>query len=683
MLPELPVGTIVERYRIDAVIGQGGMASVYRVTHTSLGTEHALKVLHTEKPEVRERMLAEGRMQATLAHTNILAVRDVLDVDGSPGLLMDLVKGGSLADLMEKRGALEPELRDRLFTATVKGVAAAHKCEMVHRDLKPGNILLAEVDGELVPKIADFGLAKVLGGIDIRDHKTQQGVAMGTPSYMAPEQVFDAATADQRADIWALGVILYEMATGSRAFGGVTQIEVLGRVSIAHFDDPATVRPDLDAGVLAAIRGCLVLDPSQRIANCDVLLRVLAGTQEFVPPPALRRPPRDSASQTFIVDQDAETLEQVPSEEREAPIVALADTPEKPRNWGGFRRYARLLLLLIPALVAYSELSWPVDAQIQYPILRAVRGELQADDVVVVSFEGMRDAGQLRSQHPAVLDALVENGATAVLFDVALLRESEHDEDIAAAIRRAGEAGVPVVIPVFADDLQPRLPASKALREAGPLGLVEFQRELLWGTVVRAPMQRRSLDGRSWWHAAAQVTHAHLNAKREISFDGNTLVIGAARNPSWAGIVWLHPVGEIPRLAYDAPETWGDGVRGRVVVLGTFGGSPDLHLTPAGPRYGVEIQAALVQTLVRQAALRTVPLWVSALLALFTGVGMALLMARLGRRNQLVAWLFPTAIIGIVFALTLAGTVVAVTPLLLAVVLAWYAMRGLLSERIP
>jgi len=276
MLIRLQPGDIVERYRVESILGEGGMAAVYRVTHTALGTSHALKVLSNDQPDVRKRMLAEGQMQASLSHPNILTVRDVIDVSGALGLLMDLVNGGSLADLL-KRAPLGIDERLEIFHAILDGIALAHKHDMVHRDLKPANILLDVRTGKQVPKIADFGLAKVLGDADARDYKTRQGVSMGTPFYMAPEQVYDASTVDQRADIWALGVILYQMFTGQLPFYAEKQLAILGQVITGRYQDPAELCPNLDPAIVNAIRGCLVVSPDQRIQDCEMLRKVLGG----------------------------------------------------------------------------------------------------------------------------------------------------------------------------------------------------------------------------------------------------------------------------------------------------------------------------------------------------------------------------------------------------------------------
>jgi hypothetical protein len=544
----------------------------------------------------------------------------------------------------------------------------------------------------------------VLGAIDVREHKTQHGVAMGTPAYMAPEQVYDAATVDLRADLWAIGIILYEMTAGDRPFHANRQIALLSKVCGGKYPDAAEVRPNIDASVLEAIRGLLIVDPEQRIQDCVTLRGVLDG-----------KPLDASTSAASIVGNDSETfvmgdvgaevtrnlaslanLEPAPkpapkpAPEQEVPPSAstlrepepettdaleLAPTQElvpSPATW----RTWRWVLLLLPALAAYSDALWPLEAKLWYPLLRTLQGPLAVDDAVVVSFGPEQDVRAMRPEYPALLDALVEAGATGVLFDVTLMAETEHDDAIAAAIVRAGEAGVPVVLPVLADTDPARIPENAALA-AGPLGLVEFSRELLTGTVVRAPVQRRTKDGKVFWHAAVLAAKAHLGAKRAIEFDGNEIVIGGARNPTWAGLIWLHPVEEVEQLAWNDRESWGDSIQGRVVVFGTYGGARDLVLTPDGQRYGVEVHAGMVQTLVRQAALQVAPLWLNALWALLTAILTVLVALWVPENRRPVAALVPVASMALVLALMMANILVGLFPVLLAAIAAWAALRGI------
>jgi serine/threonine protein kinase len=274
----LEPGAQVERYIVDELIGDGGTASVYRVHHAELGTPYALKVLNLLSPGIRRRTLQEGRVQARLNHRNIVAVYDTFEVDGAPGLLMELIDGPSL-DTALQRVRLKLDQAEVLFRAILEGVRQAHNFGLVHRDLKPANVLLARTNSGLVPKVTDFGIAKMTETENVGH--TRAGVAMGTPQYMAPEQIRDARSVDRRADIFSLGCILYELVTGQRAFPDDDIVRVYNAVCDGQYTPALELAPDLPPRIDEAIRGCLAVDRDRRIPDCGVLLEVLEGTRRW------------------------------------------------------------------------------------------------------------------------------------------------------------------------------------------------------------------------------------------------------------------------------------------------------------------------------------------------------------------------------------------------------------------
>lgn len=276
---KLEVGQHVDRYTVDALIGAGGTAMVYRVRHNQLHTWHALKVLTITSEAIRERMIREGQVQASLRHLNIVTVTDVLDLDGAPGLLMEYVEGPSLERAL---GQFRIRMGDAetLFLGVVSGVRQAHMHGLVHRDLKPANVLLARTSEGFVPKVTDFGLAKLLQDEPGVAH-TRSGIAMGTPSYMAPEQIRDARTVDQRADLWSLGCILYELVLRRRAFPGEEALPIYNAVTVGDYVPPREILADLPNRVDLAIRGCLTVDRARRIPDCETLIAVLQGRQSW------------------------------------------------------------------------------------------------------------------------------------------------------------------------------------------------------------------------------------------------------------------------------------------------------------------------------------------------------------------------------------------------------------------
>ena len=290
---KLDPGTRVDRYEVEGPLGSGGMAVVYRVRHVELDTVHALKVINTDDDELRERLLREGRAQGRVRHPAVLAVTDLVDVDGFPGLVLEFVAGGrSLADLL-RRGPPSLDEARRLGRALIEGVAAAHRQGLVHRDLKPSNVLIQTVDGVHLPKVADFGLAKVIA--DESAALTDSGMSLGTPAYMAPEQARDSRSVDHRADLWSLGAILYELVAGHRAFAGGSLPEIIASVVQGRFEPlPDTVPPELRGAIEAA----LVTEPEVRIQSADELLARWTGgeagsTVQGAPAPGSSGPAED------------------------------------------------------------------------------------------------------------------------------------------------------------------------------------------------------------------------------------------------------------------------------------------------------------------------------------------------------------------------------------------------------
>jgi hypothetical protein len=267
-------GQVIDRYEVVQRLGEGGMAQVWLVRHVTLGTRHALKVLTLSGKGLTERLVAEGRAQATLQHPNIVRVSDVIDVDGQPGLVMDYVDGPDLDHWIRD---VRPStlLAEEVFRGVLAGVMAAHRAGLVHRDLKPANVLMArDGDGRWCPKVADFGLAKAFAGDGPTAQKTRAGLPMGTPAYMSPEQIRDAAGVDERADIFSLGCILHELLTHERAFEGDDAITIFNHVLAGQrrpFQGPARLH--------TVVEGCLEPDRERRLPSCEAVSASLDGVR--------------------------------------------------------------------------------------------------------------------------------------------------------------------------------------------------------------------------------------------------------------------------------------------------------------------------------------------------------------------------------------------------------------------
>jgi TolB-like protein/Tfp pilus assembly protein PilF/Flp pilus assembly protein TadD/predicted Ser/Thr protein kinase len=262
------IGRTLAHYRITGRLGAGGMGEVYRATDTRLGRDVALKVLPAEMasdPERFARFQREARVVAALNHPHIVTIHSVEEADGVHFLTMELVEGQPL-DKLVATGALPVERIVDIGTAIADALAAAHEKGIVHRDLKPANVVVSEGGGV---KVLDFGLAKIRPPGDSAsselptEAQTRDGVVMGTIPYMSPEQV-SGRPADQRTDVFSLGVVLYEMASGRRPFEGQSTAEL---ASAILRDTPAAVtdlRPELPADLVRIIRRCLEKDTRQR-----------------------------------------------------------------------------------------------------------------------------------------------------------------------------------------------------------------------------------------------------------------------------------------------------------------------------------------------------------------------------------------------------------------------------------
>jgi hypothetical protein len=253
------------------------MAAVYRVRHNDLHTEHALKVVTRLTGDATHRLLREGRTMGRLKHPGVVQVTDLIDVDGAPGLVMELVAGPTLKELLAD-GPLPPSERNNIVRQVLQAVGAAHSAGFVHRDLKPSNILTtAGHDGRRIAKVADFGLVKALVASD-DTLKTADGMTLGTPAYMAPEQLSGEFDVNPATDIWALGAMLYEISTGDRAFPGRDMMLVLGAISMAKFDRDRLA--SLTPAQRRAIESSLAIDPAKRPRSCRQLLDLWFDTSE-------------------------------------------------------------------------------------------------------------------------------------------------------------------------------------------------------------------------------------------------------------------------------------------------------------------------------------------------------------------------------------------------------------------
>lgn len=283
---------VAGRYELLALLGCGGMGTVYRARDCELDEEVALKVLRRElvdMPGILDRFKLEVKLARRVTHRNVARAFDIGEHAAEKFITMEYIDGEPLSQLVAREGSLSPARIIELTLAVCDGLAAAHAAGIIHRDLKPDNIMISRADQRVV--ITDFGIARALS--DSSKHTI--GTTVGTPAYMAPEQVEGARDIDERADIYALGVILYELFVGDLPWSGDSVFAVAAARLTQPPPDPRVARPALNESLARIIRHAMARQPSQRLPSATALAEMLksidfasqAATQAGLTPPVI------------------------------------------------------------------------------------------------------------------------------------------------------------------------------------------------------------------------------------------------------------------------------------------------------------------------------------------------------------------------------------------------------------
>jgi eukaryotic-like serine/threonine-protein kinase len=465
------IGRLLDgRYRIRSRIARGGMASVYEATDIRLDRTVAVKVMHPglgDDDEFAARFVREARAAARLSHPNVVSVYDQGDEDGTVYLAMECVSGHTLRDLIRKESPMSPVRAIALVEPVLSALASAHRAGLIHRDIKPENVLIATDpdSGASRVKVADFGLAKAVSADT--QHTATGGVLIGTVSYLAPELVVDG-TADARADVYAVGVVLYELLTGAKPHEGESPIQVAYKHVHEDVPAPSSVVDGLPGYVDALVARATARDRGQRPADAAVLLHqvhrvgnaLAAGVREDLELEAdlAPRPPisADTAPDPYDADGYAQLLS--PAEvvdehvhttamERPQPAPAPAAPPGVPRRRPRRSKRGPVLLALSLLLVASAGVAAWWFGYARYTPMPGVIGLERAAAADKLEAAGLTadfgdkaysetvPAGQVMSTDPSASERVLDGGTVLVTlslgkerYDVPKLRGLTEDQ---------------------------------------------------------------------------------------------------------------------------------------------------------------------------------------------------------------------------------------------------------------
>ncbi|HMJ16156.1 MAG TPA: protein kinase [Polyangiaceae bacterium] len=396
------LGSVIDkRYEVIEVLGEGGMGTVYRVRHAALGRQFALKALRRDlavDSELSARFIQEAKAAAAVVHAGVVQITDFGTLpSGQPYFVMELLQGQPLSWLLHSGGPLPAARAVRVLLMVAEALAAAHEAGVIHRDLKPDNIQVAEAPGERdLVKVLDFGLAKVAGASRL----TRAGMVFGTPHYMSPEQAAGEQV-DQRSDIYSLGIVMYEMFTGRVPFEADSYMGVLTKHMYVEPMRPSELVSDNKSlGALEDILlRCLEKKPAQRFASMAELIAALTSVVSFSESGVLELRPAASREGTHSI-RLADQLEAPTREE----MRALGQV----RQGRGLGKPAAVALAALGLLLAlfwigkawFKKPAAPAIGAISAPTARGVASAPRAAELEAPRWEGPAAAGPGSTRTP-------------------------------------------------------------------------------------------------------------------------------------------------------------------------------------------------------------------------------------------------------------------------------------------
>ena len=364
-------GTVLaNRYRLQRRLGAGGMGEVYEAKHTEISRRFAVKVLRSEyacDPQMQARFRCEAQAAAGLSCDHIVQVTDFGSAEeGSLFLVMELLEGENLRGMLERlRRPLAPEQAVAVTTQACRGIAAAHEHDIIHRDLKPENLFLAKLGARTTVKVLDFGIAK----LNNQSMGTGGGKLLGTPAYMSPEQVRGGEDMDHRADVYALGAILYESLTGVAAHPGKTQPEIISHVLFGEIQLVRTLNPAIPVELERAVHKALASKCEDRFQSAIDFAAAIA-------------PFLGSGELPEVLVQDGSANPTLPAQSSEIrtsrPVERQIGTPAEPAAVGRASTYARPAVTRAGIVLAGSCMALGLVWALTHEVSPAARGEAQS-----------------------------------------------------------------------------------------------------------------------------------------------------------------------------------------------------------------------------------------------------------------------------------------------------------------
>jgi serine/threonine-protein kinase len=325
--------TLADKYRIEDLLGSGGMCEVYRARHTGIGKQVAVKILKPElaaDPKIAERFEQEARASSRVRHPNAIDVTDFgIAENNTPFLVMELVEGNTVRELLREYGPFPVPRVVTILSQVCGALEAAHSVGVIHRDIKPDNIIISEYDGRDWVEVVDFGVAKIHEDFNRRSVLTGANFIIGTPRYMSPEQC-EEQPVDARSDIYSLGVVVYEMLSGEAPFDGGSSTRLL----MAHVAEPppplGQKRPDISPEIEAIVMRALEKNPDRRPQSAVEFARDFERAAGFAPVSAASHSGPISRISVPLDESRLESpVESIPVESDIADEATLVRRPER------------------------------------------------------------------------------------------------------------------------------------------------------------------------------------------------------------------------------------------------------------------------------------------------------------------------------------------------------------------